>query len=239
LTLAEAVHNSARFPYVSPASVVKMNDPDSRGFFQRLLHLNYWDRLGDGGYVEASGALTLVEIIRELEDSRLIRDADVPGTCQDSVPDDKCFITRDQVRVIVIDNAGTNGASYLCARDATKRRARPQNYPWRGSPLWPPVADATAPLLGAFSTRGGRGLGAQVELAKLVGGCTEQFAELRLPKPHAGQIEPSMNWMLDSASRRFMDSAVDSPHKGTEDRYVQLDDNLERVRSWLRPRLAP
>lgn len=55
LPLATVVHNSARFPLVSPGGEVETRNGD------------YWDALVDGGYFENSGAATLAELIRALQ----------------------------------------------------------------------------------------------------------------------------------------------------------------------------
>lgn len=54
LPLAAVVHNSARFPLVSPGGEVETRDG------------KYWDSLVDGGYFENSGAATLVELLHVL-----------------------------------------------------------------------------------------------------------------------------------------------------------------------------
>jgi len=69
-----------------------------------------WDRLGDGGYVEASGALTLQQIIQALADEKLIRAAGTPGTCGSG----DCYVLWDQVRILILDNAPTYGGNLLC-----------------------------------------------------------------------------------------------------------------------------
>jgi hypothetical protein len=54
LTVAGAVHNSARFPYVSPGGDVQSTSGE------------HFDSLVDGGYVENSGALGLAALMRSL-----------------------------------------------------------------------------------------------------------------------------------------------------------------------------
>src|SRR5690606_6933429 len=56
--LSAAVHNSARFTYVSPAGTVRRLDRTSTGGRAE------WIRLVDGGYFENSGAVTAAEILR-------------------------------------------------------------------------------------------------------------------------------------------------------------------------------
>jgi hypothetical protein len=91
------------------------------------------------------------------------------------------------------------------------------------------------PLFGAFATRGGRALTAELDLSAWAGGCTAHFAELRLPWPHPGQQAPSMNWMLDVESRAQIDAVLE--HPGTSqyrpDPNERLSANLAIVRSWF------
>lgn len=244
LTLAQAAHNSARFPYVSPAGVVRMTPPVSSGHGGSSTKLVYWDRLGDGGYVEASGAFMVAEVLRELSRAGMIRDAESPGNCVrgDHNLIHNCFATRKQIRVVILDNTPTTGAAYLCARNeagsSTLRPGLPQNSIVPGDEAWPPVADATFPILGAFRTQGGRGNAAQLDLLGLVGGCTGQFAELRMPKPADGEAEPSMNWMLSGASRKFIYRVLSTPDESQGDGYVQLAQNLARMQSWFGPSVS-
>ena len=56
MPLSTAVHNSARFPYVSPAGTVPSATPGK-----------VWGRLVDGGYFDNSGATTAREIIDALK----------------------------------------------------------------------------------------------------------------------------------------------------------------------------
>jgi hypothetical protein len=234
LTLAQAVHNSARFPYVSPAGVV------------RLKTGKVWDRLGDGGYVEASGALMLGQIIQVLSDENLIREdgaaddhADL-RSCRENLA--ACFIRRSQIRILVLDNTPTDGSAYLCGRAGPGREvpvSLVQNVPKKGRALWPPGADVWSPPLGAFGTRAGRGLSADVDLRSWADGCTAHFAELRLPRPPERVQPPSMNWMLSRASRDQIDAVLSKPGTGDPgqllDPHTLLGLNLDIVRAWFSP----
>src|SRR5262249_15242694 len=113
LTLAQAVHDSARFPYISPAGVVRGGAGDSSSCPVAPQTLGpVWDRLGDGGYVEASGTLAIGLIIQGLIDGGLIREKLPDGTPDPDLG--RTHITRDQLRILVLDNSPTNGNSYLC-----------------------------------------------------------------------------------------------------------------------------
>jgi hypothetical protein len=234
LTLAQAVHNSARFPYISPAGVVRLAADHST-----------WDRLGDGGYVEASGALTLTQIIQSLAERNLIRTGGTPANCSaGTATGADCYILRDQIRVLILDNAPTYGGNLLCAAPLPgntegRRQEQPQNALWDTAKPWPPGPDFLAPMLGSFSTRGGRGVSAQVDLRSLAGGCTPQFAELRLPSAPAGSQDPSMDWMLNASSRKDIDSVLDgtrpAQYSQTPNPQSLLQQNLNIVRSWFYP----
>ena len=87
-TLAQAVHASARFPYISPAlSVV-------RGGVT-------WGHLVDGGYFENSGAVTAKEILDEVATGKLQPEASTTeASIQNGVP---CTPPRaSTARVIII-----------------------------------------------------------------------------------------------------------------------------------------
>ena len=224
LTLAQAVHNSARFPYISPAGVVRI----------AATHKT-WDRLGDGGYVEASGALTLREIIAALARENLIRSDGPPGDG---------YVLWDQVRVLILDNTPTYGGNLLCGAPLPgkpgQRIAQPQNPLLETRRPLPPGPDFLAPILGAFSTNGGRAITAQVDLNTLAGGCTPRFAELRLPAAAAGSQDPSMDWMLNAQSRHDIDTVLDgteasAPYQQKISPRTLLQQNLDIVRGWFYP----
>jgi hypothetical protein len=238
LTLAQAVHNSARFPYVSPGGVV------------RLKTGQVWDRLGDGAYVEGSGTLMLGQIIQILSDENLIREEGVRDDssdlwpCRANLAD--CYIRRGQIRILILDNTPTSGSAYLCGRPGPRRdvpTALVQNIPNEGRAVWPPGADVWAPPLGAFGTRDGRALSAAVDLRSWADGCTPHFAELRLPQPPDRVQPPSMNWMLSRASRDQIDAVLRNPGTGDPgqplDPHTLLALNLEIVRTWFATPSAP
>ena len=233
LTLAQAVHNSARFPYLSPAGMVQF----------AATHRT-WDRLGDGGYVEASGALTLSEIMTALLRENLIRFTGAPGECSAATAAADCYVLWDQVRVLILDNTPTYGGNLLCGApipgEPGKRIAQPQNSLLETARPMPPGPDFFAPLLGAFSTNGARAITAQVDLNTLAGGCTPRFAELRLPAAAAGSQDPSMDWMLNAQSRHDIDSVLDGtnasvPYRQAVSPRTLLQQNLDIVRGWFTP----
>jgi hypothetical protein len=88
LGLAGAVHNSARFPYVSPAGLMwKTNEKGA----------TKWGYLVDGGYFENSGSATLVPVLQQL----------IP-----LMPESE----RWRLTLILISNEPSDGRSdYVCA----------------------------------------------------------------------------------------------------------------------------
>jgi len=62
LPLGTAVHNSARFTYVSPAATVKIRDEIEKR------EIN-WGHLVDGGYFENSGATVALELLRSIKNT--------------------------------------------------------------------------------------------------------------------------------------------------------------------------
>jgi hypothetical protein len=102
----------------------------------------------------------------------------------------------------------------------------------------PPGPDFLEPLVGAFSTRGGRAVSAEVHLQSMVGGCTTtHFAELRLPAAPAGSQDPSMDWMLNGRSRSEIDAMLDgrlaSQYQQTPNPQSLLSQNMDLVRGWF------
>ena len=176
-----------------------------------------------------------------LRSKNLIRSAGPPGDCATAAG---CYILASQVRVLILDSTPTYGGNLLCGvplpGEPGQRLAQSQNpLLQRPEPL-PPGPDFLEPILGAFSTNGGRAVTAQVDLGNLAGGCTPRFAELRLPAAASGSQDPSMDWMLNAQSRHDIDSVLDTRLVTTQYRQVTnprilLQQNLDIVRDWFFP----
>ncbi len=215
LTLAQAVHNSARFPYISPAGVVK--NPQGK----------VWDRLGDGGYIEASGTLALLDLLGELRAQGLL----------EGVP----------LRLVLLGNAPSKLSDWLCvADDKVTGKETGKNNPEphdqrRALPHPMAQAELLAPAVGMLETNSARALTSTLELIKQVGGC-QHVAELRLPY-RADLAAPSMNWMLNAASRKQIDEALGGlalpSDPEAEAAQQQLQQQMGLARAWLtKPPLA-
>lgn len=95
--------------------------------------------------------------------------------------------------------------------------------------------EVVAPPQGILNGNGARGRDSAVELIKRIGGCG-QVAELRLPAVQ-GQRPPSMNWMLNAASREQIDAAlleklpITDPAVGPAQ--AQLAAHLRQAKAWM------
>jgi hypothetical protein len=227
ITLAQAVHNSARFPYISPAAAVLFkqehtdvgNDDAGR----------VWDRLGDGGYVEASATLALSDLLRDLE---------AAGRLKACKPEDDCaaqgILNRSRLRLVLLGNSPSQVDDWLC-RDAPRAAdAQPlDGRRYRATHMG--LNEVVAPPQGILNSNHARGRDSAVELIKRIGGCG-QVAELRLPLVK-GERPPSMNWMLNKASRHLIDAALQEklsiadPSVGPAQ--AQLAAHLRQARSWM------
>jgi hypothetical protein len=219
LTLAEAVHNSARFPYVSPAGRVLTG-------LSAAAPGAVWDRLGDGGYVEASAALPVLQTLRALREAGLVRDCQkTPAACADGTPG-RAWIDSRQVRVLLLENSPSAAGSWRCATLDSADQGQDAVVP---HPM--PMPDLLAPLLGLMQGRSGRSEEARHALIGAAGGC-QQVAELYLPHTPTARA-PSMNWMLNADSRTQIDTDLDGSAAQPTPAHCLLGHHLNRVRGWI------
>ncbi|MBW8845412.1 MAG: hypothetical protein JF607_10605 [Burkholderiales bacterium] len=227
LSLAQAVHNSARFPYISPAAAVVFKEAHQdreTGDVGRV-----WDRLGDGGYVEASATLTLSDLLRDLEASGRLRNCKPEYDCAR-----QGILDRSRLRLLLLVNNPAQVDDWLC-RDAPQAAdAMPlDGRRYRATRIG--LNEVLAPPVGILNSNGARGKDSAVELIKRIGGCG-QVAELRLPAIQ-GQRPPSMNWMLNSTSRDFIDAALQEKLPVTDPTIgpaqAQLSAHLRQAKGWM------
>lgn len=234
LSLAQAVHNSARFPYVSPAAVLLpapaapagasgAGSASDRGRQPRL------GRLGDGGYHEASGAATLSDLLESLRQDGWLRALPQrPGlwACAGGWPPGTTACDKpSRVVALVIDGEPQSYPGSLVRGLDGRRLERAVDTAAPGMLL----PELLAPVFGGLSTRTRLGMASQQRLSTLVGEDPGAFIELRLPlwrHPHDDDTllhasmpetrktcarhdrQPSMNWALDACSRARMDFAA-------------------------------
>lgn len=227
LTLAQAVHNSARFPYISPSGAVLFQEPhrDPDTGDVGLV----WDRLGDGGYVESSATLTLSDLLRDLE---------AGGKLKNCKPEDDCarqgILDRSRLRLLLLVNSPSKVDDWLCRDAPTAADAPPQDgRRYRATRIG--LDELVGPAQGVLNSNDARGRDSAVDLIKRIGGCG-QVAELRLPAV-PDQRPPSMNWMLNAASRAQIDAFLleqrAAPDAAAAPAQTQLGLHLRQAKAWL------
>lgn len=198
LTLTGAVHNSARFPYVSPGGdVVTAN-----GMF--------YDSVVDGGYVENSGALGLATLMRVLQ-ADAARDNQSEAWQQ--------FVNR--VVVIFIANDPDEplvDIAKLCTKDSSVLDLTPRA----------PLGELGTPPLGLYKTRSGRATVERRSLLREFGMCPSdvpvpgQPGVVSVPSPWRAhfismgsqtvkEFQPAMSWFMRPEAREKMWRAVAAP----------------------------
>ncbi|WP_338762592.1 hypothetical protein [Massilia sp. METH4] len=176
LTRAGAVHNSARFTYVSPAAAIRHAGSD-----------RMWDYVVDGGYFENSGVAALNAMI---------------GTLQDGSPAQRALAR--QIVVIVIENDPAGSAQWICDPKPQPRSRRLPVAMEVSAPPYAlyQTRSARAHAMEAETIRllGGCAAGKVVELRY------PEADRNRSGHPAAGLLDddPPMSWFLSAASRTRM-----------------------------------
>jgi hypothetical protein len=197
LSLATAAHNSARFPYVSPAGRIAR---DSGGHYGSLV---------DGGYFEASGLATLNELRRELDrlltsqsDGRLAAAANrvrivVVYLCNDP---EEC--KREERGTLPVEVSRTSLGEWL-----TPLRALLNARDARGS-----LARADAAQRDAELTRRDAGRLIQLSvcdsLAPFTFGDSAVADSARRTFDRSRVVNPPLGWLLSQGARTWMDRSL-------------------------------
>ena len=213
ISLASAVHNSARFTYVSPAGrVARLSDcaggPASDA------------RVVDGGYFENSGAATLVQLLCALDACDRPRAAvpatsaasDLTGTASASSPP----ATRP-VLLLIRNSPGTRPyctgehADARCLPLSTDRGSAPSLAP---SHLLPEVISPLQALLTVREQRERLSVVAAAETFRSRGGVV---VEAYLPILEKTVPEPPLGWSLSPGVRAGLDEGARSIVAGCRD----------------------
>ena len=201
MTLATAVHNSARFPFVSPPGFIEQrSEPGGSA-------LKPWGRVVDGGYFENSGAATAHEIVDQI--------AAAQGG------------KRDNIHVLILANAPRDADEQLCreileAAPNTPPLCRTDTIKGDApSRAWLP--DITAPAQAMMATREARGSLAKAALAQAIGD-PRRVHELYLAKSGHAYTDPPLGWYLSAQSFTGIDEALapEEPGKVSEDQPARL-----------------
>jgi predicted acylesterase/phospholipase RssA len=140
ITVAEAVHLSARFPFVSPPATILTDvsvDPDPNHHEKRL-----WGHLGDGGYLDNSAADNFIEIVKFIDRKRkfaLECYAHRYSQCSPESDDQKILNVERRIQIVVL----------AIRNDPLDRGARLQDIP---SLIWvdPDALVAASPCPACF-----------------------------------------------------------------------------------------
>jgi hypothetical protein len=103
ITVAEAVHLSARFPYISPPATIMTDvsvDPDPNHHEKRL-----WGHLVDGGYLDNSAADNFLELVHYVDDQRkyaLDCYTSRYSNCSPDPEDQKILNVERRIQIVVI-----------------------------------------------------------------------------------------------------------------------------------------
>ena len=202
LTVREAVLNSARFTYVSPAAtVLGCGQPAEDGTCPE--YTKVWDRLVDGGYFENSGLATLSDAIRTLKTDALKR----------------------RMIVVVIENSNETQA-------ACRKRGEPgadAGEEARGDVA--PVAGFTAPLEALLHVREARGQ-LELRRVRAEFKCEDgQLLDWHLfgspaerAQARAAGQEPALGWFLSERSAKWIRTRADDAAKSFPFRHAACQD---------------
>jgi hypothetical protein len=187
LTVREAVLNSARFTYVSPAAtVLGCAEPADDGTCPDYTRV--WDRLVDGGYFENSGLATLSDAMRRIRTDALKR----------------------RMIVIVIDNSNESEA-------ACRLRGQPSSGAGDEAPAdVAPIAGFTAPMEALLNAREARGH-LELRRVRAEFKCEDgQLLDWHLfgtqaerDEARAAGQEPALGWFLSQRSANWIRTRAD------------------------------
>jgi hypothetical protein len=173
--LSTVVHNSARFPYVSPAGLVRRQDTETGD--QR----EHWARLVDGGYFENSGSQTALELLSFVHRER----ADIAARHGvDLVP-----------FVIQITNSEANPVKPCDRRRGGESERAASNKCFKNRLL----PETLSPLFGVLNARTAHTLLAMDKLRERLP--PDQYAHFPL---HGNGVVHPLGWMLAQPSRLDM-----------------------------------
>jgi hypothetical protein len=221
IRLSTAVHNSARFPYISPAGTLWA--VDSAGHSWKA------DKIVDGGYVEAQGATTLSDVLSALAAGW--QSKGYSGRWDDEVMPIVISIQNDPPEG-ERDCANAAPEDLACWADAlTKVLGEEASTMGFGMQI---ANDLLAPPIGLASSRTGRGAYAARALAvrlyfqglgRRPDDRTDGWSAYRLNLRETKGPAPAMSWYLSNRSRRDMASDL-CPDVGAPK--AEIDDGLRR-----------
>jgi hypothetical protein len=214
LTLAGAVHNSARFTYVSPAGRAWRWD-EMRG------RSTPWGHVVDGGYFENSGSATLAPLIREI--GRLD-----PANAHRLV-------------LIMLSTEPSDGATdYVCDDPAPQFEPKPsgrrESWPrFLRERLREPgmfAMEVAAPAIALYQTRASRAHAADLQAKNAVDRecASGRIVELRIPIPARETDDPPMSWFLNEPTIQGLTQRITESAAAADTPARRLCENVELLK---------
>lgn len=214
ISLSGAVHNSARFTYVSPAGRLKnLSDCTGAGPFSDA-------RIVDGGYFENSGAATIVQLLGALDSSRQSHDTSSPeNQGQEGV---RNRVGTRPVLLLIRNSPGTEPyckgelADGQCLSLSTHSRERKPL-----SPGWL-LPELMSPINALLTTREQRERLAVVAAAEAFRRRNGIVVEAYLPDLEKDQPEPPLGWSLSPEVRQNLNTSASTIVKGCKETLADL-----------------
>ena len=188
VSLATAVHLSARFTYVSPAGTVATKSGTRH--------------VVDGGYFENSGALTATEIYESLFDYCSANDQ-----CHGKVRFVALIISNNPTSANALWNSGPVGADDAISECTQPAAHAAASDAARDDPSGPQALRETlSPVWTLFQTRAARGLHAEERLRAAIGPCSTIRFQLR----DISDLKIPLGWVLSHDSQANIASQADA-----------------------------
>jgi hypothetical protein len=222
LSVAGAVHNSARFTYLSPAGLIWQLDYTGDKAIP-------WGYVVDGGYFENSGAGTLAPLIRSISKF-------------DSA-------NAQRLVLVIFSNDPSDGESdYVCPDAAKDLDPRPEGK----RETWPRflqerhpkpsgfAAEVAAPLIALYQTRTSRAHAASVVARNAIDKNKEcesgRVIELRVPMAPSKADDPPMSWFLNDQSQEALKGLLKAGADAHNTPARRLCENVEALKWWIQRR---
>lgn len=229
------IHNSARFPYVSPAGTV-LTRVEREGRFGPGKPGPAWGRIVDGGYFDNSGAATLQDIVETLRGRSGCEPTQGRPKSGGNAGEANCKKDDDNFVVILITNSPDD--RYFCDRkipaNAMDANCGPVNVDVEAEPT-PLLAQIMLPPFTVYHARSSRGSLARWNLIEAMDGrrSRQKIIEINLAgrdHPLPGEWRPSswrtaaerpadeiefantdrvpLGWFVGTGSQRYMRGAA-------------------------------
>lgn len=190
VSLASAIHNSARFAYVSPAGRLRARDGSNHG------------HIVDGGYFETSAAATLRDVLKVLWAASTPREATflVVHTCNDPVA---C------ARYVRTDGPSADPHQASMGLSSAPAPVVVAAQPWPAPEAGAlGVSDPSAPLRALFTTWNARGATVVADLKRELEAKGDHWVTFPVCALADGKDVAPLGWQLSTSSQRELSRQV-------------------------------